>query len=141
MFTNWNAVSTLDRMFDDMMGSALGAATNARNFNPDIDVRSTEDQVVLVADVPGVKREDLDITLNERVLTIKGSRKFEAKEKEHVVLSRGYGAFTKSFTLPSTLDASKLEADLTDGVLTIRIPKQPKAKPLKVEIGTKALAK
>lgn len=135
MLTAWNAVSTLDRMFDDMMGSALGAATNPRTFNPDIDVRTNDEQIVLVCDVPGVKRDDIDITLHQHVLTIKGARLFDAKESEQVVLGRSYGSFSRSFTLPESLDESKLTADLTDGVLTIRIPKPPRAKPLKVPIG------
>ena len=141
MLTTWDAVSTLDRMFDDMMGSALGAATNPRTFNPEIDVRTTEDELLLVCDVPGVKQEDLDVTLHDHVLTIKGARAFESKPSEQVVLGRSYGSFTRSFTLPSSLDEEKLTADLADGVLTIRIPKHPKAKPLKVQIGSKQLGK
>ncbi len=136
MLRTWNAASTLDRMFDDMMGSALGAATNSQTFIPDVDVRTSEEKIVLVCDVPGVKRENLDITVHNHVLTIKGAREFEGKEpSEQIVLGRSYGAFKRSFTLPESLDESKLSADLVDGVLTITIPKQPKAKPFKVEIG------
>jgi HSP20 family protein len=145
MLTTWDAVSTLDRIvssprlsprwFDDRMGSGLGAATNPRPFNPDIDVRTTEEELLLVCDVPGVKREDLDVTLHEHVLTIKGVRKFEGKSEEHVLIGRTYGAFSRAFTLPPSLDEEKLSADLADGVLTIRVPKVPKAKPLKVQIG------
>jgi HSP20 family protein len=141
MLTTWDAVSTLDRMFDDMMGSALGAATNPRTFNPEIDVRTTEDELLLVCDVPGIKQEELDVTLHDHVLTIKGARKFESNPKEQVVIGRSYGSFSRSFTLPSSLDEEKLQADLADGVLTIRIPKLPKAKPFKVQIGNKQLAK
>ena len=128
MTTTWNAVSTLDRMFDDMMGSALGAAANPRTYNPKIDVRTTEDALVFECDVPGVKQEDLDVTLHEHVLTIKGTRK-------------DHGSFSRSFALPSAFDEEKLTADLADGVLVIRIPKVPKAKPFKVQIGGKALDK
>ncbi len=136
MLTTWDAVSTLDRMFDDMMGSALGAATNPRTFSPDIDVRTSDETIVLVCDVPGIKREDLDVTIHNHVLTIKGSRAFESKAAERVVLGRSYGSFKRSFTLPDSLDESKLTADLADGVLTLTLPKQPKAKPFKVEIGS-----
>ena len=139
MITTWNAVSTLDRMFDDMMGSALGAATNSRTFTPDIDVRATDEDLVFVCDVPGVKQEDLDVTLHEHVLTIKGARKLESAPGQQVLLGRSYGGFTRSYTLPSSLDEEKLSADLHDGVLTIRIPKVPKAKPFKVPIGSKRL--
>ena len=130
-----SAVSTLDRMFDDMMGSALGAATNSRTFNPEIDVRASDEDLVFVCDVPGVKQEDLDVTLHEHVLTIKGARKLDSAPGKQVLIGRSYGSFTRSFTLPSSLDEEKLSADLRDGVLTIRIPKLPKAKPFKVQIG------
>ena len=141
MLTTWDAVSTLDRMFDDMMGSALGAATNSRTFNPDIDIRATDEELLFVCDVPGIKQEDLDVTLHEHVLTIKGGRKLEAAPKQQVLLGRSYGTFARSFTLPSSLDEEKLSAELHDGVLTIRIPKVPKAKPFKVQIGTKQIEK
>ena len=137
MLTTWDAVSTL---FDDMMGSTLGAATNSRTFTPDIDVRATDEELLLVCDVPGVKQEDLDVTLHEHVLTIKGVRKFESAPGQQVVIGRSYGSFTRSFTLPTSLDEEKLAADLVDGVLTIRIPKLAKAKPVKVQIGSKQLA-
>jgi len=148
MLATWDAVSTL---FDDMMGSTLGAATNSRTFTPDIDhrwqsppaidVRATDEELLLVCDVPGVKQEDLDVTLHEHVLTIKGARKFDSAPGQQVVIGRSYGAFTRSFTLPSSLDEEKLSADLSEGVLTIRIPKSLKAKPFKVQIGTKQLEK
>jgi len=135
MLTRWDAVSTLDRMFDDVMGSTLGTATSSRTFSPAIDVRTTEKDVVFACDVPGVKQEDLEVTLENHVLTIKGTRKFESKEDEQVVLGRAYGSFTRAYTLPSSLDGENLTAQLADGVLTIRIPRQPKAKPRKIEIG------
>ena len=141
MLNAWSAVSTLDRMFDDVMGSAFGAATSSQTFNPAIDVRASDTEVALVCDVPGVKQEDLEITLANRVLTIKGSRRFESKETDRVMLGRTYGAFSRSYTLPDALDEEKLAAELADGVLTIRIPKLPKAQPRKIQIGVGAEAK
>jgi HSP20 family protein len=138
MFSTWQAVSTLDRMFDDVMGSTLGTASerSARRFEPTIDVRANQEEVVFVCDVPGVKQEDLEVTLENQILTIKGTRKYANKENEQVVLERAYGSFQRAYTLPENLDASRLEAHLADGVLTIHIPKVPKAKPRKIEIGT-----
>lgn len=135
MLTTWDAVSTLDRMVDDVMGSAFGTATNTRNFNPAIDVRANDSEVVFICDVPGVKQEDLEVTLENHVLTIKGTRKFDSQENEQVMLGRAYGAFNRAFTLPDTLDEENLAANLADGVLTVRIPKHPKAKPRKIQIG------
>lgn len=135
MLTAWDAVSTLDRMFDDVMGSAFGTATNSRTFDPAIDVRASENEVVFICDVPGVKQEDLEVTLENHVLTIKGARRFDSKDNEQVVLRRAYGSFSRSFTLPDTLDEENLSAGLAEGVLTVRIPKHPKAKPRKIQIG------
>jgi HSP20 family protein len=134
MLNTWNAVATLDRMFDDVMGSAFGTAMNSRTFEPAIDVRTTDAEVVLELDMPGVKREDLEITLASHVLTIKGTRRFDRKDNEQVMLGRAYGSFTRSYTLADSLDEQKLSAELTDGVLTLRIPKLPEAQPRKIQI-------
>ena len=142
MFARWEAVSPLDRMLDDVMGSVLGtAATSARTFDPMIDVHVDENEVVFVCDVPGVKQEDLDVTLENHVLTIKGARKYANKGNEKVMLGRPYGAFQRAFTLPENLDSERLDANLADGVLTIRIPKAAKAKPRKISIGSGGEAK
>ena len=135
MLTTWDAVSTLDRMFDDVMGSAFGTATNSRTFDPTIDVRASESEVVFLCDVPGVKQDDLEVTLENHVLTIKGTRKFDSRDNEQVMLGRAYGAFSRAFTLPDTLDEENLSANLADGVLTVRIPKHPKATPRRIVIG------
>ena len=134
MLTTWNAVSTLDRMLDDVMGSAFGTATNTRTFNPNIDIRTSDEAVVFVCDVPGLKREDLEVTLENHVLTLKGARKFEARGEEQVLLGRSYGNFSRAFTLPDSLDEERLSAELADGVLTVTIPRHPKAKPRKIAI-------
>ena len=73
MLPAWNAVATLDRMLDDVMGSAFGTATNTRTFEPAIDVRTSDSEVVVLCDVPGVKQDDLEVTLENHVLTIKGA--------------------------------------------------------------------
>jgi HSP20 family protein len=135
-----------DRLFDDVMtgisGTALGTSArghagdgHARGFSPAVDVRANEEEIVFTADVPGLKREDLEITLEDGVLTLKGQRRYEGTGKEKVWLGRGYGAFQRSYTLPDTVDPERLEASLADGVLTIKVPQSPKAKPRKITIG------
>ena len=141
MLSTWDAVSTLDRMFDDVMGSAFGTATNPQAFDPSIDVRANENEMAFICDVPGVKQEDLEVTIENHVLTLKGTRRFESKQDEQVMLGRAYGAFKRSFTLPDYLDDSNLDAHLADGVLTIRIPKHARAKPRKIQIGTGSSSK
>ncbi len=134
MLSHWNAVSTLDRMLDDVMGSAFGTAVNTRAFSPAIDVHANDDEVLFLCDVPGLSENELDITLENHVLTIKGERRFESGKDDQVVLGRPYGAFSRSFTLPDSLDEANLSANLANGVLTIRIPKRPSAKPRRIPI-------
>lgn len=88
-----------------------------------------------------MKQQDIEITLTNRVLTIKGTRSFEGKNTEQVMLGRSYGAFSRSYTLPEALDEANLTAELADGVLTVRIPKLPKAQPRKIQIGTAGTTK
>ena len=135
MLSAWDAVSTLDQVMDDVMGSVLGTATNPRTFDPAIDVRTSDGEVIFVCDVPGIKQEDLELTVENHVLTLKGTRKFESKEGEQVMLGRSYGTFRRAFTLPNYLDDANLSAQLADGVLTIRIGKLERAKPKKIAIG------
>ena len=135
MITRWDAVSRLDSVFDDVMGSMLGAATTPRALDPAIDVRVNDNEVVLVCDVPGVKQEDLEVTLENHVLTLKGTRRFESKHEKQVMLGRAYGSFSRAYALPDYVDDANLTAQLADGVLTIRVPKHAKAKPRRIEIG------
>jgi HSP20 family protein len=128
-----------DRLFDDVMtgvaGTSFGTGTHARGFSPAFDVRANADEIVFTADVPGIKREDLEITLEDGILSVKGQRRYEGNGKEKVWLGRGYGAFERSFTLPDTVDPEHLSASLQDGVLTVKVPQSPKAKPRKITIG------
>ena len=135
MLTLWDPMRLFDRMVDDVMHASLGTATNPRGYAPEVDVRSSGDRVLFSFDVPGIKKDDLDITLENGVLTVKGSRKFEPTgAKEQLLLGRSYGTFTRSFSLPENLDEEKLAATLTDGVLTIEIPKSQKAQPRRIAV-------
>jgi HSP20 family protein len=133
-----------DRLLDDVMtgvaGTSLGTTAPVRTFTPAVDVRANEEEIVFVADVPGLKHEDIEITLDDGVLTIKGQRRYEGNNKDKVWLGRSYGAFTRSFTLPDTVDPERLAADLADGVLTVRVPQIPKAKPRKIAISPRRTA-
>ena len=139
MTTAWNAFPMLDRLFDDVMngvaGTALGTTGNQNAFSPAIDVRTSADEIVFVCDVPGLKHDDIEVTLESGTLSIKGQRKYEGGDKDQVWLGRAYGAFERSFTLPDLVDGDHMTADLADGVLTIRVPKKPQAKPRRIQIG------
>jgi len=136
MPAGFDAFPTLDGTFDDVMGAAFGYAMKTARFTPSVDVIARERELVFHLDVPGVKLENLDVTLENRVLSIKGSRKYEADANEQqMLLGRAYGDFSLQYTLPETADGAQLAAHLADGVLTLRVPKHPKSEPRKIQIG------
>jgi HSP20 family protein len=110
-----------------------------------VDIIETEDALTVKADLPDVKPEELDIRVENNILTIRGERKFEKKtdEKNFLRVERAYGSFSRSFSLSSTVNSEAIKADYRDGVLTLSIPKREEAKPkqIKVNVGTeKAVA-
>ena len=136
MLVALDAVPALGGLLDDVMGSAVGYATKATVFTPSVDVIAKEHELVFQMDVPGVKQENLEVSLENHVLLIKGSRRYEAGSNEQqMLLGRAYGDFSLQYTLPETVDGDKLVAYLADGVLTLRVPKHPKAQPRRIQIG------
>jgi HSP20 family protein len=142
MLNTWNTFSSLDRLIDnvmsDVMTSSFGTATRAQSYSTPVDVRSSDHEIVFCFDVPGIKREDLEVIVENGTLTVKGERKYEYDQNEKVWLGRSYGAFTRSFQLPDDVDAEKLSAELADGVLTVKVAKHPKAQPRRIPIGGSA---
>jgi HSP20 family protein len=137
MLALWNAVPTVDRFFDDVMRSAFDGFGYATPYTPAVDIRHHDDEIVLSIDVPGVKRDDIEVALDNRVLTIKGSRKVETKKGENgekAKEARTCGNFSVSYTLGEAVDGDRLSAELADGVLTIHVPKHAKVQPRRIEI-------
>jgi HSP20 family protein len=106
-------------------------------FSPRFDVKEIKDAYVLNADLPGVKDEDLEISLNANMLTISGKRELEhqAEGEQYYAMERSYGSFARSFSLPDSVDGENVTADLKNGVLTVHVPKRPEAQPKKIAIG------
>lgn len=104
---------------------------------PAVDISETNDELLLHAELPGLKKDQVKLTIEDGVLTISGEKKFEAeqKEKDFHRVERRYGSFHRGFTLPTNVDASKAKASFEDGVLTVRIPKAEAAKPRQIDIG------
>ena len=103
---------------------------------PPVDIFERQDQLVIRAEIPGVRKEDMDVRIENRVLTLHGERKQETDFKEENAhrTERVYGAFTRSFSLPTTVDATRITATYKDGVLEVTVPKAETAKPKMVEI-------
>jgi HSP20 family protein len=113
------------------------------NFVPPVDIYEDEKHVTLKLEIPGISEKDLDVRIENNVLTVKGERKFEQEEKEENFhrIERRYGQFIRSFTLPNTIDADSIQADYTNGVLKIQLAKRAEARPkqIKVNVGQKSL--
>jgi len=122
------------RLFPDARADKTAAAASA--WVPAVDIREEQDSYILVADIPGVDRKDVDITLEDSVLTVRGERVAESEESREGYRrkERVQGAFVRQFTLPDTADTAKISAAARDGVLEIRIPKQAKLQPRRIAV-------
>lgn len=135
----WNLMNQLhrdlDRLFTRPYEDGSDEQTNA-HWAPPVDIHEHKDHFAISADVPGVASEDLDITMERGVLTLSGQRQSTREEGAEGLnrVERVVGRFYRRFTLPESADASNIEAKLNDGVLTIRIPKQPEVQPRRIEI-------
>ena len=113
----------------------------ASTWMPPVDIFQTgEHELVLKAEVPDLNREDIDLTVDKGTLTIKGEKKFagEPKDDQFHRIERRYGAFSRSFSLPQTVDATKLSAEYKNGVLTVRLPVREEAKPRSIKVDVAA---
>jgi HSP20 family protein len=126
-------VDRLNNMFSNFYGEGL-----SRGWVPPVDVYETEQhEIVIKAELPDMKREDIGVTLENHVLTLKGERKGEQKisRDRFQRLERFQGTFSRSFTLPATVDAGRISATYKDGVLTVRLPQREEAKPKQITVG------
>jgi HSP20 family protein len=128
----------MNRLFRESQGPEESLTTSS--FAPPVDVYEDEHNVTLKIEVPGIDEKDIDVRIENNVLTVHGERKFEKEEKEENFrrVERQYGSFTRTFTLPSTVDAEKVSANYDKGILRIALPKKAEAKPkqIKVNVGS-----
>ncbi len=106
------------------------------SWMPPVDIMQKGHDIVLKAELPDMKREDIDIRVENNTLTISGDKKFdqEVKEEDYHRIERTYGRFSRSFSLPATIDTEKVAAEYKNGVLTIRLPMREEAKPKQIEV-------
>ena len=111
-------------------------AASTQAFTPAVDVYEDAESISVRAELAGLKPEDVQISVENSVLTLRGERKLEREENKagYHRIERSYGAFTRSFALPRVVDGEKIQAEMKDGVLTVRLPKKGEAQPRKVEI-------
>lgn len=126
-----------DRLFCAAFSPAFSDSELAsRSWAPPVDIYETDSSVVLNVELPGVKPDDVEIRVEDNTLHLKGERKFEkeVKEENYHRVERSYGAFSRSFALPSSIDADKVSAGYKDGLLTLTMPKREEAKPKTIKI-------
>ncbi|GAC1435764.1 MAG: Hsp20/alpha crystallin family protein [Terriglobales bacterium] len=131
----------MNRLFRDSYGpEGREEALANTSFAPPVDVYEDEHNIVLKIEVPGIDEKDVDIRIENNTLTLHGERKFEKEEKEENFrrVERQYGSFTRSFTLPSTVDSENVKANYDKGILKISLAKKAEAKPkqIKVNVGS-----
>ena len=129
----------MNSLFQEYNRNQDGDALSTASFAPPVDIYEDEHKIVLKLEVPGMKESDLDIQLENNVLTVKGERKFEKEEKEENFhrIERRYGSFYRSFTIPNTVNGESVKAGYEAGVLRIELEKRAEAKPkqIKVQVG------
>lgn len=140
----WNPWATLptlqdriNRLFDEVFPATEGREdTGLFEWRPSVDTYEKDDAVVIKAELPGVKKDDISIDVNNNVLSIRGERKHEedVREENYYRRERFYGKFQRSFTLPDGVDPDKIEASYKDGVLEVQVPKTEQSKGRRIEI-------
>jgi len=132
----------MNRLFRETQGNSQEESLTSSSFAPAVDVYEDEHNVTLKIEVPGIDEKDIDVGVENNTLTVHGERKIEKEEKEENYrrLERQYGSFTRTFNLPPTVDAEKVQADYDKGVLKVTLPKKAEAKPkqIKVNVGQSA---
>jgi HSP20 family protein len=141
--THWNPSQQLAnarepfyRLFDTYFNDG-GEDLATRTWTPPVDIQETDDSYRIQAELPGMSKEDIQITLENNVLRLSGERKFEkdVKKENYHRIERTYGTFSRSFALPTQVSPDKVEAKFDNGVLTITVPKAEQAKPRRISIG------
>ncbi|HUN62843.1 MAG TPA: Hsp20/alpha crystallin family protein [Candidatus Sulfotelmatobacter sp.] len=138
-FQPFRGVSSLQEQINRLFSETFERGTDEANLTawaPAVDIFETEQSLVVKADIPDIKPEELDIRVENNILTIRGERKFEKQvnENNYLRVERAYGSFSRSFSLANTVNAEAIQADYKNGVLTLTIPKREEAKPKQIKV-------
>ncbi|NOY23519.1 MAG: Hsp20/alpha crystallin family protein [Acidobacteria bacterium] len=130
--------NSLNRMFEEMSGFNTDTEITG-SWAPAVDVSESENAIEIKADLPGMTEKDIDVTVENNTLTIKGERKFENEDKRENYhrIERQYGSFYRSFQLPNTVDVTRINANFKNGILELALPKREETKPKKISINVK----
>ena len=136
MLSVWDPFADLNRVQREFEKSYFGPRSHQADFAPPVDVYEDKNVLSLRAELPGVKREDVEVSIDANVLTLKGERKLEKEEqgRRYHRIERSYGTFVRQFQLPSNIDSAQIDAQLSDGVLTVSLNKKQELKPRKIDV-------
>lgn len=128
----------MNRLFDSFMQGPEDNEEYRGTWKPDVDIRETPDAVVIMAELPGMQKEDIKVTIRDNMMQLSGEKKqvSEHKDETYHRVERSYGSFCRTFSLPSLVEAEKITATFKDGVLHVRLPKAEQAKPKEISIKT-----
>jgi len=134
------------RLFEDNFNRDRSGHADLATWAPPVDIYETENELVLRADVPGLQDKDIDVRVENNMLTIRGERKFEkdvkdVNEDNYLRVERAYGPFTRSFSLPNTVSSESIRAEYRNGVLTLHMAKREESKPKQIKISVSANGK
>ena len=126
----------VNRLFNETVLRGQGEDSALTTWSPAVDIYETENELVVKADLPDVAEKDIDVRVESNLLTIRGERKFEksVSEDNYLRVERSYGAFSRSFSLPNTVNAEAIHAEYKNGVLTVNMPKREESKPRQVKV-------
>ncbi len=135
----FRGATTLQEQINHLFGNGLGRTAEESNLTPwapTVDIYETENELVVKADLPDVNPQDLDIRVENNILTIRGERKFEKNvhEDNYLRIERAYGSFSRSFSLANSVKSEAIKADYHNGVLTLSLPKREEAKPKQIKV-------
>jgi len=144
-FQPFRGVSSLQEQINRLFNDTFERGTDGANLTawaPAVDIFETEHSLVVKADLPDIKPEELDIRVENNILTIRGERKFEKQvsENNYLRVERAYGSFSRSFSLANTVNTEAIQAEYKNGVLTLTVPKREEAKPKQIKVRVEAPA-
>ena len=133
----------MNRLFEDSFARGRSGDSDLTVWAPAVDICETENELILKADLPDINEKDLDIRVENNMLTLRGERKFEQTKSDdnYLRVERAYGTFSRSFSLPNTVSAESIQADYRNGVLTVRMPKREESKPRQIKVSVNSNGK
>lgn len=141
MLARFNHFNTFDRMLDNFFRGGVqdDGSLAVSYWTPAVDIAELDNEFVVKVELPGINKDDVKITLESNILTVRGEKKEETnvKEENYHRVERTYGSFQRSFKLPATVKGDNIEAMYKDGILTITLPKAEEAKPKQIEVRVK----